>query len=168
MNPLVHIDPIGLLVLFVTRMFGWAKPVPVNVSNLSPQRLGSISVSLAGPMSNLALAVIFACGYKLLFSVGGLLGPQHVGTLMALVQRTVIAGMAMNVGLMVFNLIPIYPLDGHHILREMLPAQHRPGFMQWQMRYGMYALIGVLIMLRMSPVSPAGWVIGIMIKVFGL
>lgn len=167
-NPLVHIDPIGLLILFVTQMFGWAKPVPVNMSNVSPKKLGAISVALGGPLSNLALAILFACGYKLLFSEGAALGPQIPGTWMALVQRTMIVGMAMNIGLMVFNLIPIYPLDGHHIMRELLPAQHQYGFMQWQMKYGMYALIGVLILMRMTRISPAGPIIEMMVNAFGL
>jgi Zn-dependent protease len=155
-NPLVHIDPVGTLVLFITQMFGWAKPVPVNIANVNPRRMGSISVALAGPLSNLALAIIFACSFKLFRG-------QYV-----FLDRMFAIGMFMNVGLMVFNLIPIYPLDGHHIMREMLPSQHRYGFMRWQMKYGFIALIVVIVLLRPFLSAVRGTVTSIIAGVIGL
>ncbi|MDO8633630.1 MAG: site-2 protease family protein [Candidatus Wildermuthbacteria bacterium] len=123
LNPLPHIDPVGsiALPLFLVVMssitgggiiFGWAKPVPVNPANLRDQKWGSAMVSLAGPASNLAVAVIFSL--LLRFLGGDVLSPS----------LTVLFGYIayINILLAVFNLLPIPPLDGSHILFSLLPA----------------------------------------------
>lgn len=122
LNPLPHIDPIGSIVLplFLVVMssitgggiiFGWAKPVPVNPANLRDQKWGGAMVSLAGPASNLAVAVIF--GLLLRFLGGDVLSPS----------LTLLFGYIayINILLAVFNLLPIPPLDGSHILFSLLP-----------------------------------------------
>lgn len=125
LNPLKHIDPFLTILLPVMLIamggppFGGAKPVPVNPRNFRNYRTGDIIVSLAGIITNLALFVLCVIG----FAVIGLLG-HAVGSLagsLALVQRMLYIGMFVNTGLAFFNLIPIPPLDGSHVLKHMLP-----------------------------------------------
>lgn len=151
LNPLVHIDPIGALALLFVG-FGWAKPVPVNPFNLHPRRLGDIAVSLAGPASNLMIAIL-----SLLLLRGWVALDSHL-SIPDNVFDTVVKVLSflaiINIGLFAFNLIPLFPLDGHHILRELLPGFHQEGFMRWQMQYGriflMALLFGPTLLTRMT------------------
>jgi len=115
LNPIPHIDPIGtillpLLLLFSGAgiLFGWAKPVPVNPLNFRNYRWGEMTVSAAGPLSNLALAVLFSFLLQL--------GPVNLG-----LMKMALWGVQINIFLALFNLIPIPPLDGSHILAILLP-----------------------------------------------
>ncbi|MBS3734375.1 MAG: site-2 protease family protein [Phycisphaerae bacterium] len=176
LNPLAHLDPIGTIVLVVTRFIGWARPVPVNPNNLHPRRLGDIAVSLAGPMSNFCLAVLCGLGLKLLYmTIGAPKAPlERAGFL--LLGWTMMA----NIGLGMFNLIPLFPLDGHHILRESLPTtDQRMRFMQWQIRYGRIALAALIFapmvletVLRRKVFRPISWlfvhVLGFALRVLDL
>ncbi len=115
LNPIPHIDPIGTillpLLLLVTHagvIFGWARPVPVNPSYFRNYRLGEVTCSFAGPASNLLLAVLFA--YLLRFKLGG---PGLI--LLAYYGCTI------NIFLALFNLLPIPPLDGSHLVAAFLP-----------------------------------------------
>ena len=114
LNPLPHIDPVGtillplLLYLAHLPVVGMAKPVPVNPLNFRNYRWGEFAVSAAGPLSNLALAVAFSVLLRLGFENPGVL---------ALAQL----GIQINILLALFNLIPIPPLDGSHILAILLP-----------------------------------------------
>lgn len=125
LNPIPHIDPIGsilvpgLLILANTVasaggfIFGWAKPVPINPSRLRDRKYGSLKVALAGPASNIALALVF--GLVLRF-VPGLM--ENPGLLLVFQYIILI-----NILLAVFNLFPIPPLDGSHILFAFLPPE---------------------------------------------
>jgi Zn-dependent protease len=115
LNPIPHIDPIGtillpaILLLTGSRiLFGWARPVPVNPSYFRDYRLGEITTSFAGPASNLLLALLFS--YLLRFGVGG------PGLLLLAYY-----GCTINIFLAIFNLIPIPPLDGSHLVSAFLP-----------------------------------------------
>jgi len=141
LNPLRHLDLVGTIVFLVTRMVGWAKPVPVNPYNLHPRRLGDALVSAAGPLSNLALAIITLALLAGLLRAQGLYESEFFQPLFLMLLTTV----SMNIGLFVFNLTPLYPLDGHHILREFLPVRMHEGYMHWQMRYGVAALLIVWV-----------------------
>lgn len=143
LNPLAHLDPIGTLALFLVG-FGWAKPVPVNPANLHPRRLGDIMVSLAGPLSNLALAALSGALLRVLLLAGDPEWPVYEPGKMMLWWT-----MAVNLILCIFNLIPLFPLDGHHILRESLPVHMRAGFMQWQVRYGQILLLALIFVPRL-------------------
>jgi Zn-dependent protease len=117
LNPIPHIDPIGTLLLpallLVTGsrvLFGWARPVPVNPLNFRNLRWGEISVSVAGPLSNLALAVLFAFLLRL--------GLGNLG-----LMKLAYYGVSINIFLALFNLIPIPPLDGSHLLAAVLPRE---------------------------------------------
>jgi Zn-dependent protease len=122
LNPIVHLDPIGsvILPLFLILMsvithgplilFGWAKPVPYNPLNLKDPKLGSFYIALAGPLSNILIAVIF--GLLLRFNVVDI--NANLGLLFALI-------IFLNLMLAIFNLLPIPPLDGSKVLFGILP-----------------------------------------------
>jgi Zn-dependent protease len=129
LNPLKHIDPIMTVILPLllwqashgTFTFGAAKPVPVNPRNYRNYRRGDIIVSLAGIATNLALYL--ACA--LLFVVAGVVGTQlgALTTSFAIFQQMLLTGMMLNLVLAFFNLLPIPPLDGSHVLKHFLPPQ---------------------------------------------
>ena len=116
LNPISHIDPVGLLVLVVTRMIGWAKPVPVDPRYFKNPRQDMMWVSLAGPASNLLLAVVFAV-------ISGMVPPIAQSSFLYPLAIMLQFMIVINVGLAVFNLIPIPPLDGSHILQGLLPYE---------------------------------------------
>jgi len=128
LNPVRHMDPFGsflvpLLLYFGNApfLFGWAKPVPVNPENYRSYPWGDIRVSLAGIVSNLCLAV----GFTLLSAAVVAAGPFSGGmpaTAAALVEEAAFYGIFINLILAFFNLIPIPPLDGSHVLYHALPA----------------------------------------------
>jgi len=146
LNPLAHIDPLGILFLVVTRLFGWAKPVPVNFGNLHKNRkYGPAIVSFAGPLSNLVLAIISSILLKV-FS-----GMQVVEGSMAMKVLTPVVGMLflsvrINVALFIFNLLPLPPLDGGRIVQSLLPYNQAVAFSKLE-RYGFIILI-ILFMTR--------------------
>jgi Zn-dependent protease len=117
MNPLAHIDPIGALML-VLAGFGWAKPVQVRGGNLKHPLRDMALVAAAGPVANILLAVASAVVWRVMEQTGSTSGPV-LGPLFAMVQVC----FSMNVGLAVFNLIPIPPLDGSRVLVWLLPAR---------------------------------------------
>ncbi|MBI2889786.1 MAG: site-2 protease family protein [Nitrospirae bacterium] len=127
-NPMAHIDPLGLILLFVLN-FGWARPVPVNPAHLRNPRRDMILVAAAGPAANLLLAFLSAVGLRLLlqfFSGEG--GTGHLQTgLMVMLQGSIL----INLYLMVFNLLPIPPLDGSRVLANSLPYTYRPAYERW-------------------------------------
>lgn len=139
LNPLRHLDPVGTLVLIFTGLIGWAKPVPVNYFNLHPRRLGDICVSAAGPLTNLALAITAAILLRIWLKVPQEL-PLYDAIFTILLYSTIV-----NLALCCFNIIPLFPLDGHHIVRELLPSQTRMSFMRWQMRFGWPILIALML-----------------------
>lgn len=170
LNPLAHLDLVGTLCMIFAH-FGWAKPVPVNPHNLHPPRLGDILVSLAGPMSNLALAIALGLAIKFLplagFDLAGSPHAELVGTVLWITLGT-------NIMLAVFNLIPLFPLDGHHILREHLPFRMQAGFMHWQRKYGFILLLALMFLPRitsgtgMPHLDPLGFIFRHAMHVFGL
>jgi Zn-dependent protease len=141
LNPMAHLDPIGTLCLIFAK-FGWARPVPVNPHNLHPPRLGDVMVSLAGPVSNLLIAILCGVALRVLYSQVGL--PEN-GTTLAHVHQMLMITMIVNIALCVFNMLPLFPLDGHHIVREQLSPLGKQRFMEWQHRYGQFALLGLLV-----------------------
>lgn len=112
LNPKAHIDPIGLLCLFLVH-FGWAKPVSINPRNFKNPRRDDILVSLAGPFANLLLAFLSLVALLVYSKMGG-----NMTQGMSLVFRLIIE---YNIGFAIFNLLPIPPLDGSHVLMQILP-----------------------------------------------
>ena len=120
LNPVVHFDPMGGILLIVSSLIGfgigWAKPTPVNVANLQGGRTGDAIVAMSGPLSNLVLAAALALPLR--YMEANLLDvPLQVLNVLALF-------VFINIALFVFNLIPVVPLDGSHVLFALMsPAQ---------------------------------------------
>lgn len=151
LNPIRHVDPIGtivvpLVLLFSTKMlggsgllFGWAKPVPVDWSRLRNPKRDMAWVALAGPASNLVMAIIWAIGLRLLAESGA--------SATDFWARMAIAGVQVNLILMALNLVPLPPLDGGRIVCSILP--HRLAYQYSRIEpYGILILI-VLMMTGM-------------------
>ncbi|HOP88161.1 MAG TPA: site-2 protease family protein [Acetomicrobium flavidum] len=148
LNPLAHLDPIGALMLLIFR-FGWAKPVPISTRNFKNPRRDLILVSLAGAAGNLITAIVCALIVRFF--------PSVFLTNFAL-SRFALLMIMINVGLAVFNLIPIPPLDGSRILYVILPPKAMNAYFFLE-RYGMLiilllVLLGV-IQVIMTPVIMA-------------
>lgn len=118
MNPLKHLDPLGVLA-FIIMKIGWAKPVPINASYFRNPIKDMMWVALAGPASNLALALISAVAIKLLVVAE----PFIPGVILVPLYNMVAVSIWFNLVLFIFNLLPIPPLDGSRILTRFLPAQ---------------------------------------------
>ena len=126
LNPLKHLDLMGTLAFVLTRMIGWAKPVPVNPRNFKDPYKAMLWVALAGPLTNLFLASVSAILLKilLLFSLSTSLGNVIWIPLLHMLKFSV----QVNVGLAIFNLIPLPPLDGGRILAGILPIDKAISF----------------------------------------
>jgi len=146
LNPLKHLDPMGALAMLIAG-FGWAKPVPVNPRNFKNPKKGMALVGLAGPVSNLLLALIFALLLRLDM---GLVAHLPLNTEFAYLcwfwsTQFLLLGVTLNVSLAVFNLIPIPPFDGSRIFLSMLPTKIYFKIMQYE-QY-LYILLMVLLVL---------------------
>lgn len=117
LSPLAHLDPMGALALLITGRYGWAKPVMVNPRNFSNPEGGMVLVSLAGPLSNLGLAMVFATIAKTLNSI---ISTDSLTSMQVMLSVLLNQGVWVNLGLAVFNLVPIPPLDGSKVLRAVL------------------------------------------------
>ncbi len=133
LNPLKHIDVMGLLMMLLFR-FGWAKPVPVNMQRLRNPKRDMALVALAGPASNLLLAVLA------LFLYGLLVEPLQGSGVGRIVLDLVLTIASLSVALAIFNIIPIPPLDGSKILFSLLPESAYRGVLRYE-RYGMIVLL---------------------------
>ena len=167
LNPIVHIDPIGtvllpLMMIFLSPgisrfMIGWAKPVPVNPHNLRNPRVDDILVSMAGPAMNLVLAV-------------ALVALARVGLLVHLVPMANVCWQFASLSLLLcfFNLIPIPPLDGSHVLRNLTG-------MSWEAyaKFARFGFIAVIVVIQIPQVRDAlrfavDGTLMLLAKVFGL
>ncbi len=154
LNPLKHIDMIGtvlvpLVLLFLGGfIFGWAKPVPINPRNFKNPRRDMALVSIAGPLSNFLMAIIWAVIMKF-----GLIMMGHgikAGLPVMLMGQ---AGIMINLVLMFLNLIPIPPLDGSRVIAAMIP-------MKWLYYYDRIEPYGFVILILLIFTGVLGWIIG--------
>jgi Zn-dependent protease len=151
LNPVPHIDPIGTILMPLISsimggfaMIGWAKPVPIDWQNLRNVRRDDTLIAVAGPASNLVLAFVFVAG--LAFVGSGAMDTSQ-GTVGELLYRFSRYGLIINVALAMFNMIPIPPLDGSHVLANALPADLAEKYRAMSM-YGIFIL---LILLNFTP-----------------
>lgn len=140
LSPLAHLDPIGTLCLLIAPI-GWAKPVPVNRNNFPYEtaRRDDILVSGAGIAANFVMGIL--CGLALRFLGPTLGGMDRLGTILA---TMLFYGSFINFGLAIFNLIPIPPLDGSHILRNLLPLNAAIAYSRL-MPYGTFLLLAFVL-----------------------
>ncbi len=159
LNPFAHLDPLGTIVFFLTQGFGWAKPVPVNPTNFSNPRRDDILVSAAGPISNLILA--FFSGllfFTLQFSrVLPFPDSPEATPLVILLFKILSYMLTVNLILAFFNLIPLFPLDGSHIVKNFLPLNQAYKFSRFNESYGPWILLALLLMGRITSAMGFGW-----------
>lgn len=142
LNPFAHLDPVGTLAILLVG-FGWGKPVPFDPFNLANPRRDAAIISFAGPLSNMALAVVLSILARIIPAPFSLLIEPLV---------------YINVMLALFNLIPVGPLDGFKIVTGLLPEQYAA---QWEEmeRYGM-----ILLLLLLLPLTPRGSFVSIVLS----
>lgn len=136
LNPIKHLDPLGTLAFIVTQRIGWAKPVPVDARYFKNPRQGMIWVSLAGPAANIILAFICA-RLMIMIHTGVMTAWGDIG--LDILRRAIV----INVGLAVFNLLPIPPLDGSHVLEGLLPPRAAQTYASLA-PYGVFILLGLI------------------------
>lgn len=136
LNPLKHVDVTGLIMMVVFR-FGWAKPVPVNMSRFKKPKWGMAVTALAGPLSNLLLGFVF------MFLYGALYLPFAQSNAGSYLLQMLILATYITIGLAVFNFIPVPPLDGSKILFSVISNEKYALLMRYE-RYGMLALIALV------------------------
>ena len=156
LNPIKHLDLFGSILIPLTLLFagsnflfGWAKPVPYNPNNLSDRKYGDAKVALAGPLANLFVAVMFSIVFRFL---------DHSSLFAYLVGEIVV----INLILMIFNLVPIPPLDGSKILAVFLPYNLRNKLFYMDARFSMLLVI-VFVFFGFSFISPiVYWMFGLL------
>jgi len=151
LNPLKHLDFVGSFLLPVVLkftgspiIFGYAKPVPVNFANIRDYRKGTILVSSAGILSNLALAVISGALFQFIAHNGNTFFDPRTASMISDINYMLYFSVIINCVLAVFNLIPIPPLDGSRILAMFLPEAMRMKYVRME-RYGMAIIIFFLL-----------------------
>ena len=160
-NPLHHLDLVGTICMLFFR-FGWAKPVPINSQNFKNRRWGIIAVSLAGPLTNFLIAflsVLFAAllvnmtqpyavsWFFAFLSEGSILdlGSLGAGTSVEFLYLICVYSAVLNAGFMIFNLIPIPPLDGSKIVMEFLPAKIKYSIYNYERYFGLILILFVYL-----------------------
>ncbi len=170
LNPISHIDPLGSILVPAALyyfgggvLFGWAKPVPVNPRKFRNYRRGDIRVSMAGIVSNLILAFVSAVLLIVVLRVGG--GAPNGPDFLSTVAQALNYALTINLILAWFNLLPVPPLDGSHVLYHMLPAAVGARYRAWG-RYGVTLLFFAVflfpgaISVVLAPVELVrGWVL---------
>ena len=158
-NPLRHVDPVGTIILPMilaishVPVFGWAKPVPVNYARLHNPRRDMVLVALAGPGMNLVLAI---AGAAILMATIALSGDARTGVA-GFIADSAYVFVLLNVFLGVFNLLPVPPFDGGHVVEGLLP----PNLAREFRKIGRFSLLVLVVLLLVLPrLSPSADVVG--------
>jgi Zn-dependent protease len=162
LNPLAHLDPMGSLLLIVAG-FGWAKPVPINPYALSRRSPAAVMwVSLAGPMSNFIMALLAAIPFRVgLISTSAAYVDTYAGIsrLLPTLPQFLLTFISINLLLMLFNLIPLAPLDGDKIFDYFLPPSFARSWATIR-PYGPVILLAIVFVGPMLNLNILGWIIG--------
>ncbi len=171
LNPMKHLDPFGALCMLIAG-FGWAKPVPVNMRNLRNPKRDMVLVSLAGPVSNLLLAFVSAAVLELIFAFnrnGFYIYNDKLDLLLYFFCQMLLMMVVLNVGLALFNLIPLPPLDGSKILAGLLPNDLAMRYLRIERYMGqiflavmLLSFTGILDVL----LTPLDWLRGTVVDAF--
>ncbi|WP_242154390.1 site-2 protease family protein [Sphingomonas sp. BAUL-RG-20F-R05-02] len=151
-NPIRHVDPVGTIILPLglaiagAPVFGWAKPVPINAERLRNPRWGMVLVALAGPGMNLALATISAVALGL---AGAAVAGSAPSGVTAFLLANLLNFLLVNVFLALFNLLPLPPFDGGHVVEGILPRRLAYQYAKLG-RFGFLLMIGLLVLLPMA------------------
>ena len=152
LNPLRHLDPWGTVMIFLLGV-GYAKPVPVRTANFKNRKRDFAITSLAGPASNLLMAVLSLVLIRILSMIPG------SGNIPSMVISILMYAAYINIALAVFNLIPIPPLDGSRVLTALLPDGAYNAMLKYERYMMIFLLMGMLMLSRAgySPVGDAAW-----------
>ena len=143
LNPIKHIDVFGFILLLIAG-FGWAKPVMFNPNNLKKPRRDEMLIALAGPVSNLVVGFLLMVVLKLIIVLFPHFSVMGNDTFIPFVVRFIFLVVQINIVLFVFNMIPIPPLDGSHLLFRGFIKNER--FIYNAYKYGTWVLIGIIIL----------------------
>ena len=163
LNPLKHIDPIGF-VMFLIIGVGYAKPVPINSRYFKKPRRDMALVGAAGPLSNLAMALIFTFLIKLFYLLTPFIpaaSPEWLPTALGYLYTILYLGVFYNLAFMVFNLLPVPPLDGSRILYAFLPSKA----LLWVQKYEQYffwGVLGLFLVCNIFNISIIGWIVDLL------
>lgn len=156
LNPKEHIDPVGSLLvpgilLFINSpvLFGWAKPVPIDYRNLRYPKRDMGLVAAAGPVMNIILAIGFVLIARILIFL-----PDT--NMKVWLYENLQNGIMLSIGLAIFNLLPILPLDGGRIVSSLLPLKYSIEYQKTE-QYGFFILIGLLFLGQVSGINVIGW-----------
>ena len=142
LNPIAHLDVLGTILMFVAG-FGWAKPVPVNPLNFENPRKGMLLVAIAGPISNLVMAIVAGMILKFgIIDVKGTVINQSVTGIMPTILVVVILTLQFGVALAIFNMLPLPPLDGSRVVYGLLPERQAYAYSRFE-PYGIIILFGL-------------------------
>ena len=136
LNPLAHLDPFGTILIIVTG-FGWGKPVSFDPYNLQDPAKDGALIAAAGPLSNIGLAAICALILRFL--------PLPMTSVTLTLINFIVTLFSVNLSLAIFNLLPFYPLDGHHIIRAFLPRTTRASYDLFNRHFGMFLAFILII-----------------------
>ena len=142
LNPIAHLDVLGTILMFVVG-FGWAKPVPIDARNFKDPRKGTLLVAIAGPLSNLATAVVAGIILRPMIPkvLTGEIAPGSIDSLIVIILAL---AMVYGIALAVFNMIPIPPLDGSRVMYAILPDKYLYPYSRFE-SYGVIFLFGLFI-----------------------
>jgi len=162
LNPLAHLDPLGTIMIFLIH-FGWAKPVPVDTRYLGNPKRDMMWISAAGPLMNMALALVSGILIRIIIAAG-LVNGHPTGTA-GMAFQMLYYSLYINLALAFFNLIPIPPLDGSKILGGLLPHRYAPTLYLIESR-GPMVLFGIIMFGWITGFNVLGVVIGPFINFF--
>lgn len=149
LNPIKHFNLLGFLMMVIVH-FGWATPVPVNANNFRNPSKGMLYTALAGPASNLILAIVSSFLYVVVYVIGTNISSasKFIYELLSNCLLLLLYMMMLNIGLAIFNLIPVYPLDGSRVLAYFLPMKYN----NFMVRYGQYIQIAFFLLVMLTSV----------------